>query len=205
MTDVIILHGTMGSPEGNWFPWLKNELEKQNFNVYVPTFPTPENQSKDSWCAALREQAPIFGKDTILVGHSLGATMLLHILEMVKEPVKKSIFVSCVIDEIGNDEYDTLNKSFIKGNQYDWDAISANAGDRWLFHGADDPYVPTWHSDLIHHQIGGEFELIKNGGHLNAESGYLEFPKILEVILQTEPQHFEFQTQEDFLKSQKSS
>ena len=63
--DVIILHGTMGSPEGNWFPWLKSQLEN-DYNVYVPRFPTPDNQSKETWCAALRDQAPIFGKDTIL-------------------------------------------------------------------------------------------------------------------------------------------
>jgi predicted alpha/beta hydrolase family esterase len=180
--DVIILHGTMGSPIGNWFPWLKDQLDG-DYNVYVPEFPTPDNQSKDNWCATLRDQAPIFGKNTILIGHSIGATLLMHILEGMSEPVYKSVFVCPVLDEIGNEEYDALNKTFIeKMPDYDWLTMSNNMGDCTIFMGDNDPYVPSWHAECLQDQIGGELIVVPNGGHLNAESGYTEFGALLEVV-----------------------
>ena len=49
MKNAIIIHGTYGNPDENWFPWLKIELEKIGYQVYVPTFPTPENQNLEAW------------------------------------------------------------------------------------------------------------------------------------------------------------
>jgi predicted alpha/beta hydrolase family esterase len=91
---VVIFHGTGGNPNGNWFPWLKNELEKLGVEVYVPKMPTPDNQSIKSWCKATQEQVPFtFGKDTILVGHSLGAVWVAEILSFDRsEPIKTSFF-----------------------------------------------------------------------------------------------------------------
>ena len=41
MKNVIIIHGTEGYPEENWFPWLKKNLEERGYNVTVPQFPSP--------------------------------------------------------------------------------------------------------------------------------------------------------------------
>ena len=46
---VFIIHGWDGSPQNCWFPWLKKELEKIGYKVFIPKFPTPKNQTLDNW------------------------------------------------------------------------------------------------------------------------------------------------------------
>lgn len=49
METAFIIHGVGGHPEENWFPWLKKELEKIGYRVFVPKFPTPEGQTLTNW------------------------------------------------------------------------------------------------------------------------------------------------------------
>ncbi|MCL2440076.1 MAG: alpha/beta hydrolase [Alphaproteobacteria bacterium] len=176
-----IVHGTLGSPEGNWYQWLARKLEEQGFDAYVPRFPTPENQNVASWCKAFDEQAPRFNGQTVLVGHSLGAAYLLHVLEVLDEPVAATILVAPFLERLGLEPYDTCNAPFFKPD-FDWDKIRKNAGRLTIFAGDDDPYVPLAVSQRFADFLKIPLTIIKNGGHINSESGYTTFPQILEVI-----------------------
>ena len=85
MNNVYIIHGSYGTPDENWFPWLKSELEKLNCKVFVPKFPTPENQSLDTWMKIFEEYKDELNEDAIIVGHSLGPAFILSILEKLEE------------------------------------------------------------------------------------------------------------------------
>ncbi|MCL2037924.1 alpha/beta hydrolase [Candidatus Saccharibacteria bacterium] len=180
---VVILHGTSGSPEGNWFPWLKRELENLGHEVFVPKFPTPENQSVDNWCKALREQTQFeFDRNTILVGHSCGATYMLSILNQDRaEPLKATIFVSGFLHDLGDEAFDIPNHTFTN-QDFDWDLIKKNAGQIFVIAGDNDPYVPKSETEELAKNLSVEPIYIKNGGHLNAEFGYIEFPALLEIV-----------------------
>jgi predicted alpha/beta hydrolase family esterase len=180
---VVILHGTKGSPEGSWFPWLKAELEKLGHEVYVPKLPTPEGQSVESWCEVLQEQCPwTFGQETMLIGHSAGAAFMLNILNRERpEPVFASIFVGGFLSELGNPEYDELNSTFMH-QDFDWAMIRRDAGEVAVFCGSDDPYVPMEQSKELARKLDVKPTVIEGGGHLNAEFGYTEFPQLLRKI-----------------------
>ena len=182
MSNYIIIHGTEGYPEETWIPYLKQNLEKEGHTVYVPQLPSPEGQSKEAWCATLREKTPTFGKDTVLIGHSCGATCILHILESVKEPVKKAICVSPLIHKIGIEKYDKLNETFIN-HSFDWNKIKNNAKEGLILHGDNDLYVPLSHPKEVSENTNFPLTLIQNGGHLNATAGFTEFPKLLKLAL----------------------
>jgi predicted alpha/beta hydrolase family esterase len=67
---VIIIHGTGGNPDNNWFPWLKDKLITLSQNVIVPSFPTIKGQSLNAWQRAFKEQVGPMEPNMILIGHS---------------------------------------------------------------------------------------------------------------------------------------
>ncbi len=177
----VILHGTMSTPDNNWFPWLKSKLEAKNIEVFVPTLPTPENQSKESWCNALNNQAPIFGEDTLLIGHSCGANHVLHVLESMDKAVAYAGLIGCVTEETGVKDIDKLNDTFIH-HDFDWKKIRRNAKHFTILHGDDDPYVPLAQPLALSRNLNVPLTILPKGGHLNAEAGYTTFDFLYEDI-----------------------
>ena len=180
--NVVIFHGSHGSPDGNWFPWLKQKLEELDISTDVPRLPTPENQSPETWFEAINNIT--INEYSVVIGHSTGANFLLHLLE--KNTVAKAIFVGVVIGKLDLPEYDALNKPFLKTPGFDWSKISENAGEIHILHGDNDPYVDQVHSEFLQNQIGGDLQIIPGGGHLNAESGYDTFELGLKLIVERE-------------------
>jgi predicted alpha/beta hydrolase family esterase/ribosomal protein S18 acetylase RimI-like enzyme len=146
--------------------------------------PIGDAQNLDNWCRALREQAPFkFDENTILVGHSAGAAHILSILNQEREkPIKAAILVSGFYKKLGDSQFEPLLKTFVDLN-FDWDLIKKNAGAIIQFHGDDDPYVPLTHAKELAKKLDSELIIIKNGGHLNIESNYAEFPELLNRII----------------------
>lgn len=181
MKKFVIIHGTKGSPEGNWFPWLAEVLRHQHAEVVTPRLPTPDGQNLANWLSECWRQVGVIDEGTTLIGHSLGATFLLRILERQKAPVARSIFVAGLIDKIGIAEYDQLNSSFIE-TSYDWNTIQRNAGSVVCLSGENDPYVPADQGEQLAANLGVKSHIVLRGGHLNAEFGYTSFPELLDLL-----------------------
>ncbi len=173
----VIIHGTKGSPQGNWFPWLKAKLEAQGHDVLVPEFPTPEGQDADSWTSWFLVQS-MPDKNLTVIGHSIGATCLLNLLNEINTPIAASYFIAPVMGDIGFAEYDDLNRSFYE-TDFDWAGIRSRMGKAIIMHGDNDPYVPLSHAELLAGKLEVPLTIIPNGGHLNAETGFTDFPQLL--------------------------
>jgi hypothetical protein len=182
MTNIIIVHGTYGYPEENWFPWLKTELEKDNYTVFVPKFPTPENQSLKNWISVFEKYKQHLNKESIVVGHSLGTAFLLTVLENLDKPIKAAFFVSGNTDLLDNPKFDKLNKSFVN-RKFDWKKIKKNCPKFFVFHSDNDPYVPLKKAEELSRNLDAKLILVKNAGHFNEKAGYTKFELLLENIL----------------------
>jgi leucyl-tRNA synthetase len=76
----ILLHGRAGSPDTNFFPWLKKKLENLGYEVFVPSLPNP-NEPDEIEQADYVIKNFILDKETVILGHSSGGLAGLKILE----------------------------------------------------------------------------------------------------------------------------
>jgi uncharacterized protein len=180
MVTVIIIHGTGGSPEGNWFPWLKRELESRGHNVLVPPFPTPEGQSLYTWQEAFAGYE-YYVQDAVLVGHSLGCAFLLRELDRTHHHARAAFFISAFAQELGLPDFDLLNNSFVMA-PFDWMRIGRHCSRFTVINSDDDPYVPLDFGKQVADALGGELVVMHGAKHINAESGHTELPLLLDLI-----------------------
>ena len=76
-----MIHGAYGSPDENWFPWLKKSLESLGYEVVIPKFPTPAGQTLTNWTKVFKPYLSEIDEDSIFIGHSLGPAFIMSILE----------------------------------------------------------------------------------------------------------------------------
>ncbi|MBP9837666.1 MAG: alpha/beta hydrolase [Proteobacteria bacterium] len=180
-THVVIVHGTMGSAKENWFPWLSKELEALGAKVSIPQLPTPKDQNLFNWIAEFEKAIGPLTANHILLGHCVGATFCLRMLERLSSPIKATFLVSTLLKELVVPGYKQYIESFIE-EPFNWAKIERNAGKVGVFHGADDPYIPLHEARQLAQDLHTSLHIIEEGGHLNASSGFTEFPLLLEMM-----------------------
>ncbi len=180
--NVIMIHGAYGTPEENWFPWLKTELEKAGYTVSVPKFPTPDGQDLENWLRVFDEYKGHLDEDTIFIGHSLGPAFILTVLEQIDRPIKASFLVAGFIGLLNNTEFDKINKTFVN-KRFNWDKIRANCPRFFTYASDNDPYVPLNKTDELSEKLGTKTIIMNKAGHFNAAAGYTTFQRLLEDVL----------------------
>ena len=180
MKTAFIFHGTGGYPEENWFPWMKKELEKIGYSVFVPQFPTPNNQTPENWFKALDNYKNKINNETVLIGHSLGGAFLLRVLENLKVKVKLSCIVAAPAGILPIKNYEG-DKPFIS-KPFDWAKIRKNSGKFVIFHSDNDPYVCLGNGKKLAKKLGSKLNVVPDAGHFNKAAGYTKFPELLKKI-----------------------
>ena len=117
---------------------------------------------------------------TVMVGHSLGAAFIINYLEQSKKKIKAAILVAGFHRNLKS-PYDVMNRTFINKN-FDWEKIRANCGKILAVASDNDEFIPMEISKELAKNLGAELEIVHNGGHLNLQSGYKEFPLLLNLI-----------------------
>lgn len=187
MKRAVFLHGTSGSPNDHWWPWLKDQFEQSGYDIWSPLLPdnTPPNSQKywsflhaDNWDFT----------DNVLVGHSSGATSVLNLLSRPEFPtVKAAVLIGVFLNERltkGSPNFtdDDQFANLFPAEGFDWSAIKAKAEKFYFVHGDDDPYCAYDDSVAAAKTLNGALLTIPGGGHLSAESDITELAELVQLL-----------------------
>ncbi|HWZ65840.1 MAG TPA: alpha/beta fold hydrolase [Patescibacteria group bacterium] len=181
MKNALILHGTMGSPDSNWFKWLKAELENRGLVVWLPQLPNPEQPSLRAEADFVHANCPFpINKDTLIIGHSSGAILALILAQENKSKIGGIVAVSVFHDN--SLKWDANNSLFDVA--FAWEAIRQNSTKLLFIHSDTDPYVPLEQAKFVAENCRAEILVMPNQGHFNLEQskGYVAFPKLVEIM-----------------------
>ncbi len=181
MKNALILHGTYGSSQENWFPWLKNKLEELGYQVWVPDLPQANQPDYKRYNPFIFDNFDL-NKETLLIGHSSGAVAILRLLEDLPkgQVVNKAILVGGFVNNL---DWDDLKGMFDK--EFNWDKIKASVKKIVLIHSDDDPYIDMKHGEMLKENLSGQLVIMKGQKHFNTGTmgdRYKEFPEILKLL-----------------------
>lgn len=181
--DVLILHGIDGYAGIHWQGWLKLELEKLGQVIFMPDLPDSGHPHRFEWLQIVKNMMKnVSLSKLIVIGHSLGVVSALDFIEQADSKIQSFISVSGFSEDYGS----PLNSYFMKEKEIQISDVQKHIHESNVLFGDDDPYVPQEVLYSLAKQLGVQPEIIKNGGHLNTDSGYETFPRLVEIVRRIE-------------------
>lgn len=173
------MHGFMGDPEENWFPWLKNELMNAGVTVIVPAMPNPNFPRFQKWLEFLKEQVGDVDEDTFFVGHSLGCPTILRFLESLPTGQKAggAVLVSGFAEPIR-----LINLNGFTAGSWDDEKIRQSVGEIVLINSDNDEHVPLQMAERMRDRFGASLTVLHDAGHINSKSGHLSVPVVMDEL-----------------------
>lgn len=174
----VIVHGYTASPEKNWFPWLKSELEALGAFVCVPTMPDPLSPNPVKWQQKLQSLPFDIDENTIFIGHSLGCVTALQFISSQKQSVAGYILVS---------GFDTEQQTIPElrshtANPLNYGSLIDIADKRISVISTNDEIVSPQSSKALAEALKTQIIVEENAGHFLDREGYTTFPTLLGVI-----------------------
>ena len=179
MKNAIILHGTGDKNTDFWFPYIKQKLEQKDFEVWLPQLPNAETPNLKDWLSFVLENGK-FTEDTVLIGHSAGAQLILSILEKIESPIKQAILVSGYAKALRK----TLKKKK-NVDEFNWGEIKGKSKELFFINSDNDPWTcDDTQGRIMFDNLGG-VQSILHEGHMGStmhNQPYKEFPLLDKLI-----------------------
>lgn len=189
MKRVFIAHGWDEHPRDCWFPWLKKELTKKGFKVFIPQLLKPKDPTIENWVLQFAKVVGEIDKNTYFVGHSFGCQIIARYLESLegKKKAGGAIFVSGFFKRLSG----LGNAIDIKRTAKHWldtpinfKKVKSHLNKSVAIFSDNDPLVPLDNSEDFKNKLGSKIIIEHKKWHFSDEFGNnKKLPVVLEELL----------------------
>jgi uncharacterized protein len=183
---VFIVHGWASHPGDGWFPWLKAELEKHGFAVFVPAMPDPDVPKIETWIPALAAAVGTADADTYFVGHSIGCQTIIRYLQTLPEGARVGggVFVAGFYNlrRLETKRDLEIAKPWVT-TPLDDAKIRQTVRRAVAIFSDNDKFVMSGNQDAWRDRVGADVIIEHAKGHFSGEDGVTELPIALESLL----------------------
>ena len=166
---VFIIHRYGGSPDSDWYSWLRMMMEQRGFAVTVPAMPQMTDMYSKPWVDALKTYAKSFDADTYFVGHDFGCFAILKYIDSIITGLRVggALFVA----------------PYMISERLNYAGIKAKIGKMTAIFAKDDPLVALSDSAIFSQDLGANVVVMPLKTHFLAADGYAELHAGLNELL----------------------
>ena len=172
----ILLHGTAAHPDVVWLPWLRKRLTERGYAVEAPHYPDLNLESIATFLPkVLANHAS--SEDTVLVGHSGGAALLLAILEHIDTTVAQAILVAGYCTQPNTSDEPVLQDRLRLGGD------TGHVRDLYFINSREDPYgCDDKQGRAMFERLGGT-QIVRDDGHFGDNNQPYESFELLDRLI----------------------
>jgi predicted alpha/beta hydrolase family esterase len=144
MIDVLFIQGAGSGTHADWDSRLVESLRRElgpRYRIRYPRMPEEADPTMAAWRPVIEEELASLGPGAIVVGHSAGGTMLIHVLASVAPPAALGAIVLLAAPFIGDGGWPSEEL----GSSEELGARLPATVPVLLYHGEDDTTVPVAH------------------------------------------------------------
>lgn len=184
MKNTLILHGTDFDKDqkqhlNSWFPWLKKELEKKDYKVWLPELPEAWRPDLERYWNFLKSFD--FNEETVLVGHSSGGAAVFGLLHKLPPDRKVELAISVA----GFYHNEGWHCEGLFSEKFDWDKIKKQAKKIYIIASDNDPYIKPEQTEYLAKHSGVKPLIFPGAKHFSTGSygeKFRQFPELLKII-----------------------
>ncbi len=182
---VVLVHRWDGTPEYDWYPWLKQRLEHKGFEVVVPSMPNTAEPEITAWVNHLKKVVGVPARHTYFIGHSIGCQTIMRYLETLPKHIRigGAIFVAgwFVLENLENDDVTAIVRPWVE-TPIDFTKIKEKTTKISVFLSDNDPFGGFKNAPLFKKHLNAKVIQEKGRGHFTAEDGVTELPEVIEEL-----------------------